>query len=91
MRGGGRGDLNPRPLGYELDPTARPETTQAHTSPFSLAFLTVGGNCRPPETAHDCHPFVTQIVTQGSRRLGDKRVANHSWCAPEDGYGFRSS
>jgi hypothetical protein len=64
--------MNPRPLGYELDPTAPPQATQARTSLYSLAFSTVGGNCRPPETAHGCHPFVIQFLTQGSRRLGDE-------------------
>lgn len=33
----------------------------------------MGGNCRPPETAHDCHIFVTRKRTRGSRTPCDAR------------------
>ena len=56
------------------DPTSLPATARQRTSPISLIVFGVGGNCRPPETAHDCHIFVTRKTTQGSPTPCDK------WC-----------
>src|SRR5438477_8554931 len=85
-------DLNLRPLGYELAQTSLPEPTRQRGSPFSLIILTVGGNCRRPQTAHCCHPFVTQTTvtkTQGSHRLGHK--SGDKSLARGGSYGFRSA
>ena len=45
---------------YEGDFASLPEATQQRT--ILLVFLTVGGNCPPPETAHDCPIFVTRKI-----------------------------
>jgi hypothetical protein len=52
--------FEPATLGYETPLTSLPKTAGQRTSLISLAFLTVGGNCRPPETARVCPIFVTR-------------------------------
>jgi hypothetical protein len=88
------GDLNPRPLGYEEPLTGQPEPARPRTSPILLMFLTVGGNCPQPETAHDCLTIVTRKIRCSPNGLTTSRVTNRVTQAvvrSGGAYGFRSS